>query len=663
MTRNLEAPAHVTVRELSHREVLKVFAGLMTAMLLAALDQTIIATALPSIVGALGGLSQLSWVVTAYLLTSTVSVPLYGKVSDMYGRKALFQFAIVIFLVGSVASGAAQSMAQLIAFRAVQGAGAGGLMALSQTIIADIVSPRQRGRYMGYIGAVFGLASVVGPLLGGWLVDSWSWRWIFYINIPVGAAALVVTQRNLKLPFPRHPHRIDYLGAALLTGGITALLLLTVWGGETYPWKSPVIMGLGATALLLLIAFVLVEHTAVEPLLPLELFRDPVFAVTTPLGFIVGAAMFAAIIFLPLFLQVVTGVSATSSGLLLLPLIAGLLVAVVGSGRLVTRWGRYKVFPVVGTVLLGVGLGLLATMSIHTTQAQASAYMLVVGLGIGLIMQVLVLAVQNSVPTRHLGTATSATQFFRSIGGALGVAAFGALLNNRLAENLAAAFPREGLPARGGQMNPATILSLPPPVRALVQSALADAITSVFLLAVPLAALAFTLAWALKEVPLGTTVHVGHEATEVTPGVVEPPQAAAVAHAQPARTGSAGEAPASAASRNGDWGGSTLGDRVLPPRVLPPLDDAEKVLEAWELGDFAPDRGIVLRTTPRPGSPLAEAGLREGDRILAVDGVDVRSNSEMQGALRARQIGEQVRLKIERASGEIADIRVTRPST
>jgi EmrB/QacA subfamily drug resistance transporter len=502
----------------SHREILVVFVGLATAMLLAALDQTIVATALPTIVGELGGLSQLSWVVTAYLLTLTVSMPLYGKISDLYGRKRLFQFAIALFVAGSAACGLSASMSQLITFRAIQGFGAGGIMALTQTIVGDIVSPRERGRYLGYIGAVFAVASVAGPLLGGYIVDHLDWRWVFWINVPLGAVALAVTQRNLRLVIRRRRPQIDYLGAALLSAGVVGLLLALMWDGGRSPWASPVILGLAAAAAVALTAFVFAERRAAEPILPPELFRNRVFAVSSAIVFIVGSAMFATTTFLPFFLQAATGISATSSGLLLVPLVGGIFTTVVGSGRLVTRWGRYKVFPIVGTALLVVGMGLLSSMTAGTNRFQASTYMVVIGLGIGCIIQVIVTAVQNAVPMHHLGTATSAVQFFRSIGGMVGVAAFGALLNSRLALNLTDANLR--LPAGSDPQSllstPEAIASASPAIQGALRGALADAITSVFLLAVPVMLVAFALSWLLRELPLRTTISAAPSPADVT---------------------------------------------------------------------------------------------------------------------------------------------------
>ena len=504
-----------TAPQLTHREILVVFAALLSGMFLAALDQTIVSTALPTIVGELGGLSKLSWVVTAYMLTSTVSTPLYGKLSDLYGRKLLFQAAIVIFLIGSVLAGLSQNMLQLVAFRGIQGIGGGGLMAMAFAVIGEVVPPRERGRYTGYMGSVFAVSSVAGPLLGGFFVDQLSWRWVFYINLPIGILAMVVTSIVLKLPVHATRHRVDFEGAALLVAGVSSLLLLLVWGGNEYEWRSPTILGLGVAAFVLLVGFVLWERRVDEPLLPLRLFREPIFAVVTVLSLLVGAAMFGGMIFLPLFLQVVTGASATNSGLLLLPLMAGLMGMSIVSGKIITRTGRYKAWPVSGMAIAAVGMYLLSRMDTSTDRIESSVAMFVLGAGIGMVMQVLVLAVQNAADFRDLGTTTSAVNFFRSMGGSLGVAVFGAVLASRTASELTARVPADVRSRLGGisslANSPERIRLLEPDVRDAVVASIASAVHSVFLYAIPLLVVGFFVSWLLKEIPLRETAGPGSE--------------------------------------------------------------------------------------------------------------------------------------------------------
>lgn len=508
-----EVPAASAPAALSHREVLIVFGAVLTGMFLSALDQTIVSTALPTIVGELGGLQHLSWVITAYLLTSTASMPLYGKLSDLYGRKLLFQAAIAIFLVGSLLSGAARSMDQLIIFRGVQGLGAGGIMTMAQAIIGDIVSPRDRGRYTGYMGGVFALSSVIGPLLGGLFTDQLSWRWVFFINIPVGGVALVVTAVVLHIPFTRRPHQIDYLGSALMVAGISALLLVTTWGGNEYGWLSPVIIGLAVAGVLSLLFFVLQERRAPEPLLPLRLFRERVFTVGNVMGFVVGLAMFGALAFLPVYMQVVKGASATESGLRLIPMMLGLIGASIGSGRMISSTGRYRIYPIIGTALVAVGLYLLSRLTVDSSTAEVSLYMLVLGIGVGLVMQVVVLAIQNSVDYADLGVATAGANLFRSLGSAFGVAIFGSILNNRLDHHLHRLVPSEalnGISPAALTASPAAIARLPDAVRAGVLESFALSLHSVFLWAIPVAILGFIASWFLPEHVLRSTAHVGN---------------------------------------------------------------------------------------------------------------------------------------------------------
>jgi EmrB/QacA subfamily drug resistance transporter len=489
-------------------------------MLLAAMDQTIVATALPTIAGDLHGLSQLSWVVTAYILASTASTPLWGKLGDLYGRKLFFQAAIVIFLIGSALSGLSTSIIELVVFRAIQGIGGGGLMIGAQAIVGDVVAPRDRGRYQGVFGAVFGVTSVLGPLIGGFFVENLSWRWVFYINLPIGAVALAVTTVVLPNRVTRVQHVIDYAGALLLAGAATALVLLTTLGGTTYGWGSSPIVILACAGVACVGLFVLVERRAVEPVLPLHLFKNRVFSVSSAIGFVVGFAMFGAITYLPQYMQVVRGASPTSAGLQLLPLMLGVLLTSMGSGYLISRWGRYRVFPIVGTALMTVGMYLLSRLGIGTGTLQSSLYMFVLGVGIGGVMQVLVIAVQNVVPYRDLGAATSGATFFRSIGGSFGTAVFGAVFTNQLIGNLKHYLSGVPVPpgfnAKAGA-SPAVLAQLPPAVHHGYVEAFAASLHTVFLVAAPISALAFGLSWLLEDVPLRQTAGAPDPAQVLTP--------------------------------------------------------------------------------------------------------------------------------------------------
>ena len=500
------------------REVLIVLPGLLMAILLAMLDNLIVSTALPRIVGDLGGVAHLSWVVTAYILASTITTPFYGKLGDMYGRKKFFIAAIIIFLVGSALSGLSQTMAELIAFRAIQGLGAGGLMVGAMATLGDIVAPRERGRYMSYMMVVMMLATIGGPLLGGFITTAFSWRWIFYINIPLGGAALVYLLVTLHVPLHRVKHKVDYLGGSLLAVAATALILLATWGGTQYAWGSPQIIGLALLTVAAGVAFYVTEMRAAEPMMPLHVYRNRNFSLSMAMTFLTGLAMFGAMTFLPLFQQTVQGESPTVSGLALTPMMLGVTVTSIVAGQVTTKTGRYKVFPILGGAIMAVGMFLLSGLDTGTTRLESALYYVVLGLGMGFLMQMVSLIAQNSVQQKDMGVASSARMFFQQIGGSLGVAAFGALFARQLTASLSAATSRGGtgvhISASGGQLNPATVNSLPALVRHDVFAAISDAIQHVFIWALPAAVVIFVLAWFIKEVPLRGRVPADQPASE-----------------------------------------------------------------------------------------------------------------------------------------------------
>jgi EmrB/QacA subfamily drug resistance transporter len=498
------------------RPAVLAFGGLLVAMFIAALDQTITATALPTIAGRLGSLGDLSWVVTAYVLGAAASTPLWGKASDLYGRSRLLRAAIIVFIGCSALSGAAQSIGELIAFRAFQGIGAGGVMTLAMASVGDLVPPRERGRYQGYIQMTFLLASLAGPLLGGLFVDQLSWRWAFYVNVPIGLAALAILTAYLRLPVQRRAAQLDLAGAGLLAGAVVAILLGASWGGVRYAWGSPQIAGLFASALALLAAFVWRERRAPEPIMPLRLFRDPVFVVVSVALFITTLSLFAAIVFLPLFLQLVTAASASSSGLLVLPLLGAAALSTMASGAIMARTGRYKVFPIVGLAAMSLGLLLFSTLGAGSSRLTAALFMVVFGLGFGMVTQILVVAIQNTVAPRDIGTATASANLFRALGGAVGVAVFGALFAAGLRHWLPLRLPRaipHGISATGIQASPARIHALPGALQHGVALAVASSLHDVFVIAAPIALAGALIVTLLRERPLR-----GNEQSAPAPG-------------------------------------------------------------------------------------------------------------------------------------------------
>jgi EmrB/QacA subfamily drug resistance transporter len=484
------------------REILIVLPGLLLALIIAMLDQTVVSTALPRIVGDLGGVTHLSWVVTSYILASTITTPLYGKLGDLYGRKRWLMTAIVIFLIGSALSGLSQSMDQLILFRALQGLGAGGLMVGVIATIGDLVSPRERGQYMGYMMAAMMLAMIAGPLVGGYITDDLSWRWIFYINMPVGGAALVYLWATLHVPSRKVEHKIDYLGAGTLAIAATSVVLLTTWGGTEYAWRSAQIIGLGSVAVVTTALFLWIQTWAAEPVLPLHVFRNRNFSVASGMSFLLGMAMLGALTFLPLYQQTVQHLSAVGSGLMLIPMMLGVTTTSLIGGFVMTRTGRYKFMPIVGGAIMSVAMFLLTGLHANTSRFHSGVFYVVLGVGMGFLMQITSVIVQNSVHPRDIGVASSSRTFFQQIGGSIGVALFGAIFARRLTDTLTKQLPGVHLNAAGGQLDPVTVNHLPGPVKHDVFFAISHAIDGIFFWAAPAAVLVFILAWFIREVPL-----------------------------------------------------------------------------------------------------------------------------------------------------------------
>ncbi|MFG2637590.1 MDR family MFS transporter [Streptomyces sp. NPDC048362] len=503
------------------RSVRVVLLALMIAMMLAMLDNMIVGTAMPTIVGELGGLEHLSWVVTGYTLATAASTPVWGKIGDMFGRKGAFLSSIVIFLVGSALSGMAQDMGQLIGFRAVQGLGAGGLMVGVMAIIGDLIPPRERGKYQGLMAGVMALAMIGGPLVGGTITDNWGWRWAFYINLPLGAVALALVTAVLHLPKKRAKAGIDYLGVLLLTVGITSTVLVTTWGGTEYAWSSARIMELIGIGVATLVGFVFWQTRAAEPVLPLHIFKSRNFTLMSLIGFITGFVMFGATLFLPLYQQAVQGASATNSGLLLLPMLGAMLVTSMIAGRVTTSSGRYKLFPIVGGVLMIVGLYLLSLMDTDTSRLTSGIYMAVVGAGMGCLMQITMLVAQNSVEMKDMGVASSSTTLFRTLGSSFGVAIMGALFNHRVQDVMAEKAGSLGanITQKSAQLDAKSLDKLPAVAREAYQHAVSSGTHAAFLLGAAVAVPVLIMALFVKEVPLrsGPQKPAPAEGDEVAP--------------------------------------------------------------------------------------------------------------------------------------------------
>lgn len=527
MPATLDSPKAPAPSPAATTNVTLLFAGLLVTMLLASLNQTVLSTALPTIVGELDGVNNMTWVVTAYILASTIMMPVYGKVSDLLGRRPVLIAAIVLFVAGSIMGALAGSIEWLIATRAIQGLGGGGLMILSQAAIADVVPARDRGKYMGIMGAVFAVSSVAGPLLGGWLTEGPGWRWVFWINVPLGVLAIAAAARFLKIPKPGRSGRlqIDYLGMGLVAAATTAIVLICTWGGRTYDWGSPQILALALGAVALSAMFVMVETRATDPVIPMSFFKDRNFTLATIAALMIGVAMFGVVSYMPTYIQMVTGATATVAGLLMIPMMAGLLVASVGSGQVVSRTGRYKRFPIIGAAVMGVGLVLLSTMQVSTATWIMCAYLAVMGVGIGLAQQLLTLIVQNSFPGKVVGTATAANNYFRQVGATVGSAIVGSIFASRLADLLTKNLSGVGGSDVGGNTNsftPAAVNDLPDAIRTPIVESYNDALLPIFLFLVPLAVIAVIALTFVQEKKLATNVELEIPAESLAEGQLAP---------------------------------------------------------------------------------------------------------------------------------------------